>query len=57
MATIRQSLELTEFMTFKKEGRPVAPLATFEVNGQFILGVYKGTLSEFDILVKYRQKS
>jgi hypothetical protein len=25
-------------------------LATFPVNGRFILGVYQGTLSEFDLL-------
>lgn len=31
-------------------------LATFPINGSFILGVYQGTLSEFDLLLKYRQK-
>lgn len=30
-------------------------LATIPVNGSYILGVYKGSLSEYDILIKYRQ--
>ena len=32
------------------------PLAVFPVNGRYVLAVYKGTLSEFDLLIKYRQK-
>lgn len=32
------------------------PLAIFPVNGKYVLAVYKGTLSEFDLLLKYRQK-
>lgn len=32
------------------------PLAVFPVNGKYVLAVYKGTLSEFDLLIKYRQK-
>lgn len=32
------------------------PLAVFPVNGKYVLAVYKGTLSEFDLLLKYRQK-
>ena len=31
-------------------------LAVIPVNGTYILGVYRGMLSEFDILLKYRQK-
>lgn len=30
-------------------------MAIFPVNGKFILAVYKGNLSEFDLLLKYRQ--
>ncbi len=48
--------ELKEFMTFKKDGGTKIPLAVFEVNGSYIVGVYQGTLSDFDILIKYRQK-
>lgn len=32
------------------------PLAVFPVNGKYILAVYQGTLSQFDLLLKYRQK-
>ncbi len=32
------------------------PLAVIPVNGTYLLGVYKGTLAEFDLLLKYRQK-
>lgn len=30
-------------------------LAVFRVNGSYIIGIYKGSLSVFDILIKYRQ--
>lgn len=32
------------------------PMALFPVNGKYVLGVYAGTISEFDLLLKYRQK-
>lgn len=31
------------------------PLATFPINGSYILAVYEGSLSQFDLLIKYRQ--
>ncbi len=31
-------------------------LCEIPINGTYILGIYKGTLSDFDILLKYRQK-
>lgn len=33
-----------------------APLCVIPINGTYILGIYKGALSDFDILLKYRQK-
>lgn len=30
-------------------------LAEFPVNGSYIIGIYQGSLSQFDILIKYRQ--
>ena len=33
----------------------VAPLATVHVNGTYILGIYQGKLSEYDIVLRYRQ--
>lgn len=42
-------------MTFNKKGKHYEPLAVFPVNGKYILGVYKGSFSEFDLLIRYRQ--
>ncbi len=38
------------------ETRGFELLAIIPVNGTYLLGVYKGTLSEYDILLKYRHK-
>ena len=43
-------------MTFKNSGEICEPLKVFEINNSYILAVYQGTFSEFDLLVKYRQK-
>ena len=43
-------------MTFKRNGKVHNPLFVAQVNGRFIVGVYQGTLSKYDILIKYRQK-
>jgi hypothetical protein len=32
------------------------PLITLPVNGKYLLGVYQGSLSEFDLLLKYRHR-
>lgn len=34
----------------------IEPLATIEVNDTYILGVYQGSLSNYDLLLRYRQK-
>lgn len=47
--------ELIEFMSINK--KTVKPVEVFPVNGNFILGIYKGTLSRHDILIKYRQRN
>ena len=31
-------------------------LSSFPVNGSFYIGVYQGRLSDFDVIIKYRQK-
>lgn len=31
-------------------------LKTFKINGKYIIGIYQGNLSKYDILIKYRQK-
>jgi len=43
-------------MTFHRKGLPIFPLEIFEINENYILGIYKGSFSDFDILIKYRQK-
>ena len=43
-------------MHFKKEGKTHKPLEVFQINNSFILGVYQGSLSKYDILIKYRQR-
>jgi len=48
--------ELTEMMTFKRQGDLHIPLFVIPVNGKYIIAAYQGTLSEYDILIKYRQK-
>ncbi|OIP74907.1 MAG: hypothetical protein AUK06_02675 [Parcubacteria group bacterium CG2_30_36_18] len=49
--------ELKKYMTFNKGKKSKIPLFASEVNGNFIIGVYQGSLSEYDILIKYRQKN
>lgn len=36
--------------------RGAEPLAVYEVNDSYILGVYQGSLSDYDLLLKYRQR-
>ena len=47
---------LKEMMTFNKLKKKVEPLFVAEINGTFIIAAYQGALSEFDVLIKYRQK-
>ena len=42
-------------MTFRKNGIEHSPIKIFQVNGNTIIAIYKGSLSPFDILIKYRQ--
>ncbi len=43
-------------MTFNKKGTTHIPIKVFCVNDNTIIAVYEGSLSQFDILIKYRQK-
>ena len=43
-------------MIYKRDGQEYHPLKTFAINGEYILAVYQGSLSEYDLLIKYRQK-
>ncbi len=46
----------TPHMTFKKSGVRHEPILVLPVNDSYLLGIYQGSISEFDILIKYRQK-
>ncbi|EKD93537.1 MAG: hypothetical protein ACD_28C00128G0003 [uncultured bacterium] len=48
--------ELEINMKFNKDGAEVAPIAVFEIDDSYVLGIYQGSISEFDILIKYRQR-
>jgi hypothetical protein len=43
-------------MSFRKIGEEHIPIKSFQVNDSTIIAIYKGALSPFDILVKYRQR-
>ncbi len=47
------SLDLLECMKFKSE----RPLNAFKINDLYVIGVYEGKLSEYDIIIRYRQKN
>lgn len=43
-------------MSFRKKSNKIEPLFIIEINGSFIIAAYQGSLSKFDILIRYRQK-
>jgi len=43
-------------MNFNKDDKLHEPIKTFQVNDSTIIAVYPGSLSELDILIKYRQR-
>ncbi len=45
-----------EYMRFNKDQATHAPLFVTLINNSYLMAAYKGSLSEFDILIKYRQK-
>jgi len=47
--------DLNKWMCFNKEGKNFKPLEVFEPEPNIVVGVYQGSLSKFDILIKYRQ--
>ncbi len=48
--------QLKRLMTFNRGKKTIEPLFVAKVNESFILAVYQGEISEYDILIKYRQK-
>ncbi len=45
--------KMANSITVRKKKLPL--LLQFPVNDHFILGIYQGTISEFDMIIKYRQ--
>lgn len=43
-------------MKYKQKGVEHYPIKTFQVNDKTIIAIYEGSLSDLDILIKYRQK-
>lgn len=42
--------------THKMKSKGIEPLVIIEINDSYVLGIYQGALSEYDLLLKYRQK-
>lgn len=49
--------ELSQFMSFRKKGEKRIPLFVSRINEKFIIAVYQGSFSKYDILIKYRQRN
>ncbi len=47
--------ELFQKMAFTRAGQKREPLFVAEVDDKYILAAYQGSLSKYDILIKYRQ--
>lgn len=41
--------------TIKLNGKELPLLAQFPVNEHFMIGIYQGTISKFDMIIKYKQ--
>lgn len=48
--------DINKFMTFKRKGKSIEPLRVFSPDETIIVGVYQGSFSKYDILIRYRQK-
>ncbi|MCL2438138.1 MAG: hypothetical protein FWC99_03475 [Coriobacteriia bacterium] len=47
---------MAEKMWYTKNGVRHDPLIVVPINGEYLLGVYQGNLSQHDILLRYKQK-
>lgn len=45
-----------QLMIFRKKGKTIKPLKVFMPEENIIVGVYQGSFSKYDILIKYRQR-
>ena len=47
--------EFIDKMKFRREGKEHSPLFVSLINSSYIIAAYQGMLSEYDILIRYRQ--
>jgi hypothetical protein len=52
----KEQIDFKEFMTFHRDGQIIEPLKVFVPEDKIIVGVYQGSFSKYDMLIKYRQK-
>jgi len=48
--------EMNKSIKLRDRAERSALLAEFRINGSFVLGVYQGSISEFDFLLQYKQE-
>jgi hypothetical protein len=48
--------DLVQRMTHRRKGQLFVPLVVFTPNENYIVAVYQGSLSTYDIIIRYRQK-
>lgn len=56
IVNVNSNAELIDFMIFRKDKIPNIPLFVHCINAKYIVAAYQGIISDFDIVVKYRQK-
>ncbi len=49
--------EIKKMMTYSKKGIMYEPLYVSSINDSYLIAIYQGALSKFDILIKYRQRN
>ena len=49
-------INVKNLMGFRKKGKSIKPLKVFTPDNKTIIGVYQGSFSKYDILIRYRQK-
>ena len=50
-------MDLEKKFTVKIKGVYTKPLKILEINDSFILAIYQGTISEYDLYIKFIQKN
>jgi hypothetical protein len=51
-----RKINIKNLMGLRKKGKSIKPLKVFTPDDKTIIGVYQGSFSKYDILIKHRQK-